>query len=125
MKIKDIRLFGSDESSPSPWLTLNRIFISYTPLLGAITDDVRAVAIKWNEKDKYLLLRYYFSSFPSDEDKKMASDALAEIVSHACFEIKKAESECVHSLAPVKELDQLDGWLHLKKENDRLDIKKP
>ncbi len=96
----------------------NELFLaSRVPLLGAITSDVRSVAIKWDGKNKHLLLRYYFSSLPSDDDRDMVSDALGEIASCFWTEIEGAEYECIYSLAPIKELDPLDGWLFLKKEN--------
>lgn len=90
---------------------------SRIPLLGAITKEVRAVAIKWDDENKYILLRYYFSSLPSEDDRDMVSDALGEIESHYWSEIERSEYECIYSLAPVRELDPLDGWLFLKKES--------
>jgi hypothetical protein len=98
-------------------MTLDELFLSVRiPLLGMITPNTRAIAIQWNDKENELLLRYYFASLPSENEKEMVSDTLGEIVSHFWSEIKVANYECIDSLESFRSLDSLSGWLYMRKE---------
>jgi len=99
-------------------MTLTELFLaSRVPLLGMITTNTRAIAVGWSASQSRLLLRYYFEYPPTDEEQDMVSDVVGEITSHYWQDIKLADCECVVTSAPLRNLDKLDGWLYMRREN--------
>lgn len=81
---------------------------------GLVTDDVVAVAVGWDGPRAHLILRYYFSHAPSEQDVELCSSALAELEAEYWREIESSEDQCVHVTGMNADLDQMAGFAYIK-----------
>lgn len=81
---------------------------------GLVTEDVVAVAVGWDDLSSHLILRYYFSHEPSEQDIDLCSSALAELEAEYWREIKSSEDQCVRVTDMNTNLDQLAGFAYVK-----------
>jgi hypothetical protein len=92
-------------------LTLNHV------LGGQIYNDIRAIVYSYSKDDKHFLLRYYLSRHPNDDDFENISIVMAEFISHYPYSyFESIKEECIYSDLPIGELDDLDGYVYVRKE---------
>ena len=92
-------------------------------LWGVIYPAIRQIAIKYDPKEKLILLRYYLDRPPREIDYEEASSVMAEIISN--FDVSNFQTvkeECIYSTAPQNKLDPLDGILYARREYDLEDV---
>ncbi|MCB1193508.1 MAG: hypothetical protein H7A23_00320 [Leptospiraceae bacterium] len=80
-------------------------------LLGEVYPPIRAVAYKYDESEKSVIIRSYLDRKPRQNDYDIASLFSKKL------DIKSKE-ECVFSDAPLSQLDPLDGLVYARKENE-------
>jgi hypothetical protein len=85
-------------------------------LLGEIYPEIRAIAVKYDEQDKSLLIRYYLDRKPIEDDFENISILATEIEAAFGNFLKICETECIYSDKPIGRLDYLDGWVYARKE---------
>jgi hypothetical protein len=85
-------------------------------LLGEIYPEIRAIAVKYDEQDKDLLIRYYLDREPTEDDFESISIVATEIEAAFGNSLKKCETQCIYSNKPIGRLDHLDGWVYARKE---------
>lgn len=87
-------------------------------LLGEIYPEIRAIAVKYDSKDKLLLTRCYLDRAPLEEDFEAMEIANTEIFAAVGTGlIVNSEVECFFSNKPFKMLDPLDGFVYARKES--------
>ena len=86
-------------------------------LLGAIYPEIRAITFFYNPKIKSFRLRYYMDREPLENDFENVDSVLTEFIATFNFSaFSTAESECVYSLAPIAQLDIMEGMVFCRKE---------
>ncbi|MCK5923696.1 MAG: hypothetical protein KAG66_22370 [Methylococcales bacterium] len=84
-------------------------------LLGAITPDMRLIALKF--ENKALTIRIYFDKPPTSDNIESASIIGTNVsVMGGGPRIDSLKEECVYSQEPFGKLDTLDGVVYARDE---------
>lgn len=80
-------------------------------LLGAITPNMKAITIGYNETS--FTLRVYFSSQPSEEEMELLTEITSEIAADIPS-FKDFNEEAIVSGESPSEVKRLDEWVYLQ-----------
>ena len=92
-------------------------------LWGQIYPAIRQIAVRYDPKEKLILLRYYLDRPPKEDDYESVRMVMGELV--ASFDMSNFQTErevCIYSTAPPNKLDPLDGILYARREYDLEDV---
>ncbi|BDR54514.1 hypothetical protein KIMH_06250 [Bombiscardovia apis] len=93
------------------------IICVWRALLGEIYPNIRAIALKYSQDSKYLLIRYYLDREPLEEDYESISSVETEMFSAVGNDfISHSDLECIHEIEIIANLDRLDGFVYVRKE---------
>lgn len=85
-------------------------------LIGEIYPQIRAIAVKYDEK-KHLLLRYYLDREPTDFDRESIEVVATNLDATAPIDsITRLDVECCHADCLGKDLDPLSGFIYSRRE---------
>lgn len=85
-------------------------------LVGEIYPEIRGICCKYDNGE--LLMRYYFDREPTEEDYENTKVIYSEFDAALGYpnQIKSAEIECIYSNVVQSKLDNLDGFVYLRRE---------
>lgn len=82
-------------------------------LWGMIYPSIRAIAVGF-EGTKKLKVVYYLDREPNEDDYENISEVTGEVCGDV--EFTEVEEECVFTLEPISQLDNLESWVYIRKE---------
>lgn len=82
-------------------------------LWGMVYPAIRAIAIGYEDTKKFKIV-YYLDREPNEDDYENISEVVGEICSDIPF--KTVEENCIFTLQPFSELDYLNSWVYMRKE---------
>lgn len=83
-------------------------------LWGMIYPSIRAIAVGF-EGTKKLKVVYYLDREPNEDDYDNISDVTGEVCADVDF--TEVEEKCIFTLEPISQLDNLESWIYIRKEN--------
>jgi hypothetical protein len=86
-------------------------------LLGEIYPEVRAIALRYDDK-RNIIVRYYLDRAPSEADIENIECVITNILAHtsSADEVADIHGEAMFSNSPLGELEVLDGLVYARKE---------
>ena len=86
-------------------------------LLGEIYPSIRAIAVGFNE-ERLLTLRYYLDREVEESDYENIDEVITNILANTSSndDIKEVKDEIFFNLAPFKDLEPLNGFIYMRKE---------
>jgi len=83
-------------------------------LWGMIYPEIRAISVGYEGTQKLKVI-CYLDREPNEDDYKNISDVTGEVCGDINF--MEVEEKCIFSLEPIRNLDNLESWVYVRKEN--------
>ncbi|MFV0530906.1 MAG: hypothetical protein ACK5MD_05665 [Flavobacteriales bacterium] len=86
-------------------------------LLGEIYPEIRGICVGFSNKLLHII--FYMDRTPIESDYDTISSVSGEIISDFKFpeEFDRVQEDCVFSNDPITNLNSLDDWVYIRKEN--------
>lgn len=84
-------------------------------LWGMIYPEIRAIAVGWEGIQKLKVI-YYLDREPIEMDFENISDVTSEVIADINF--SEVDEQCIFTLLPTNQLDNLNSWVYIRKEKD-------
>lgn len=83
-------------------------------LWGKIYPSIRALAVGFEDTNRLKVI-CYLDREARDEDYENLSEVTAEVC--ADIDFKEVEEDCVYTIKPFYQLDNLTSWVYMRKED--------
>ncbi len=90
-------------------------------IIGEVYPQIRAIAAKYNKKEKKIIIRYYLIREPTEFDYESIDMVATELDTTLSRKINIIDVECIFSDELIRDLDPLDGFVYARREYEMQD----